>query len=158
MKDVMSVRLDPAGLRRLKDLAKRERKEVSAVARELMDYGWILLMLREYRAGKRSLEAFAQALDVSLSEAIDLLADSECAPLSSTTPISRATRRRANSWPDERAADASRPNGGVGCVPSDGGSGRPGSARRPKQWHSRGHGFDARQLHQLQQPGSGARR
>jgi hypothetical protein len=75
MKDVMSVRLDPEGLRRLKDLAKRERKEISAVARELMDYGWIFLMLREYRAGKRSLETFAQALDVSLSEAIDLLAD-----------------------------------------------------------------------------------
>ena len=75
MKDVMSVRLDAEGLRRLKDLAKREKKEMSAVARELMDYGWTFLMLREYREGKRSLESFARALDVSLSEAIDLLAD-----------------------------------------------------------------------------------
>ena len=75
MKDVMSVRLDAEGLRRLKDLAKREKKEMSAVARELMDYGWIFLMLREYREGKRSLGSFARALDVSLSEAIDLLAD-----------------------------------------------------------------------------------
>lgn len=75
MKDVMSVRLDPEGLRRLKEIAKREKKEMSAVARELMDHGWVFLMLREYREGKRSLGSFAAALGVSLSEAIDLLAD-----------------------------------------------------------------------------------
>lgn len=75
MKDVMSVRLGPKGLRRLKELARREHKELSAVARELMDYGWVFLMLREYREGKRSLGAFAKALGVALSEAIDLLAD-----------------------------------------------------------------------------------
>lgn len=74
MKDVMSVRLDPQGLRRLKGLAKREKKEVSTVARELMDHGWVFLMLREYREGRRSLGSFAKALDLSLSEAIDLLA------------------------------------------------------------------------------------
>jgi predicted DNA-binding protein len=74
MKDVMSVRLDPEGRRRLKELAKREKKEMSAVARELMDYGWIFLMLREYRDGKRSLGSFAKELDLSLSETIDLLA------------------------------------------------------------------------------------
>lgn len=75
MKDVMSVRLDSEGLRRLKELARREKKEMSAVARELMDYGWVFLMLREYREGKRSLGSFAKALGMSLSEAIDLLAD-----------------------------------------------------------------------------------
>jgi hypothetical protein len=71
----MSVRLDSEGLRRLKELARREKKEMSAVARELMDYGWVFLMLREYREGKRSLGSFAKALGMSLSEAIDLLAD-----------------------------------------------------------------------------------
>lgn len=75
MKDVMSVRLGPEGLRRLRELSKREKKEMSAVARELMDYGWVFLMLREYREGKRSLGSFAKELGVSLSEAIDLLAD-----------------------------------------------------------------------------------
>jgi hypothetical protein len=75
MRDVMSVRLDAEGVRRLRDLAKREKKEMSAIARELMDYGWTFLMLREYRQGKRSLGSFAEALDLSLSEAIDLLAD-----------------------------------------------------------------------------------
>ncbi len=28
---------------------------------------------------------------------------------------------------------------------------RPGAAGKPKKWHSRGHGFDPRQLHQIQQ-------
>jgi hypothetical protein len=74
MKDVMSVRLDSEGLRRLKELAKKEKKEMSTVARELMDYGWVFLMLREYREGKRSLGSFSNELGVSLSETIDLLA------------------------------------------------------------------------------------
>lgn len=75
MKDVMSVRLNSEGLRRLRELSKREKKEMSAVARELMDYGWVFLMLREYREGKRSLGSFAKELGVSLAEAIDVLAD-----------------------------------------------------------------------------------
>jgi hypothetical protein len=75
VKDVMSVRLGPEGLRRLRELSKREHKEMSAVARELMDYGWVFLMLREYREGKRSLSSFAKELGVPLSEAIELLAD-----------------------------------------------------------------------------------
>ena len=75
MKDVMSVRLGAEGLRRLKELSKRDKKEMSTVARELMDYGWVFLMLREYREGKQSLGSFAKALGVPLSEAIDLLAD-----------------------------------------------------------------------------------
>ncbi len=75
MKDVMSVRLGSEGLRRLRELAKRDHKELSTVARELMDYGWLFLMLREYREGKRSLGSFAEALGVPLTEAIELLAD-----------------------------------------------------------------------------------
>ncbi len=75
MKDVMSVRLDPEGLRRLKELARREKREMSAAAREHMDYAWRFHMLREYREGKRSLGSFAHELGMSLSEAIDLLAD-----------------------------------------------------------------------------------
>lgn len=75
MKDVMSVRLDPQELKRLRELAKRERKEVSAVARELMDFGWSFLMLREYREGKRSLGSLAEGLGVPLSDVVDLLAD-----------------------------------------------------------------------------------
>ena len=75
MKDVMSVRLNSEGLRRLRELAKRDKKEMSTVARELMDYGWVFLMVREYREGKLSLGSLSKKLGVSLSEAIDLLAD-----------------------------------------------------------------------------------
>jgi hypothetical protein len=75
MKDVMSVRVSSAGRRRLRELARREKKEVSTVARELMDYGWVFLMLRDYRAGRVSLGTFAHKLDIPLSEAIDLLAE-----------------------------------------------------------------------------------
>ena len=75
MKNVMSVRVSSEGRRRLRELARREKKEVSTVARELMDYGWVFLMLRDYRAGRVSLGTFAQKLDIALSEAIDLLAE-----------------------------------------------------------------------------------
>jgi hypothetical protein len=45
------------------------------VARELVNYGWVFLMLREYRKGKISLGTFARRLDLCLSEAIDFLAE-----------------------------------------------------------------------------------
>jgi hypothetical protein len=59
MKDVMRVRVSSEGRRRLRELARREKKEVSTVARELMDYGWVFLMLRDHRAGRVSLGTFA---------------------------------------------------------------------------------------------------
>lgn len=75
MKNVMSVRLDTEALRRLRELAKRERKEISTVARELMDEGWVLLTLREYRQGKLSLGMVAKRLKIPLADVIDLLAE-----------------------------------------------------------------------------------
>ena len=75
MKNVMSVRLDTEALRRLRELAKRERKEISTVARELIDEGWVFLTLREYRQGKLSLGTVAKRLKMPLAEVIDLLAE-----------------------------------------------------------------------------------
>ncbi len=75
MKNVMSVRLDAKALRRLRSLANREKKEMSAVARELMEHGWVFLMLREYGEGKISLGTLAERLGVPLAEAIDLLSE-----------------------------------------------------------------------------------
>ena len=75
MRNVMSVRVSSQGRRRIRELARREQKEVSTVARELMDYGWVFLMLRDYRAGRVSLGTFAHKLDVPFAEAIDLLAE-----------------------------------------------------------------------------------
>ena len=62
MKNVMSVQVSSEGRRRIRELARREQKEVSTVARELMDYGWVFLMLRDYRAGRVSLGTFARQL------------------------------------------------------------------------------------------------
>lgn len=75
MKNVMSVRLDREALRNLREIAKREKKELSTVARELMEQGWVFVTLREYREGKLSLGIVAQRLGMSLSEVIDLLAE-----------------------------------------------------------------------------------
>jgi predicted transcriptional regulator len=71
----MSVRLDREALRNLREIAKREKKELSTVARELMEQGWVFVTLREYREGKLSLGIVAQRLGMSLSEVIDLLAE-----------------------------------------------------------------------------------
>ena len=73
MKNVVTVRLDTEVVGRLRELAIKEKKEVSTVARELIDQGWVFLTLREYREGKLSLGMVAKRLKMSLSEVIDLL-------------------------------------------------------------------------------------
>lgn len=75
MSNVMSVRLDTKGLNRIRELAKRQSKEMSTVARELIEYGWVFLMLREYSEGRISLGTLAERLGVPLNEAIDLLTE-----------------------------------------------------------------------------------
>ena len=75
MKNVLSVRLDESSMKRLHELAKKEKKELSTVARELIEQGWVLTALREYREGHLSLGTMAQRLDLSLSQAIDLLSE-----------------------------------------------------------------------------------
>ncbi len=70
---VLSLRLKDEELARLTALSKQERKDKSTVARELIQYGWEFLMLKSYREGKLSLEGLAQKLNISISEAVDLL-------------------------------------------------------------------------------------
>ena len=72
---VVSLRLKDRDLERLDELSKLERKDRSTAARELLEYGWEFLMLRYYKKGKLSLEGFAKKLNISISEAIDLLAE-----------------------------------------------------------------------------------
>ena len=72
---VISLRLKDKEMERLSELSASEHKEKSSVARELIDYGWEFLMLRQYKKGKISLEGFARKLDISISEAIDLLSE-----------------------------------------------------------------------------------
>ena len=45
------------------------------MARELIDYGWEYLMLRQYRANHLSLSTLAEKLDLSVAETIDLLTE-----------------------------------------------------------------------------------
>jgi predicted HTH domain antitoxin len=72
---VISLRLKEADMKRIQELSLLEQKEKSAVARELINYGWEFLMLKRYREGKLSLGSLAQKLNVSISEAIDMLAE-----------------------------------------------------------------------------------
>lgn len=72
---VISLRLKNRDLERLKELSRLKGKDKSTVARELLEYGWDFLMLKYYKEGKLSLEGLAKKLDISISEAIDLLAE-----------------------------------------------------------------------------------
>jgi hypothetical protein len=60
-------------LERLDELSKATHKDNSTMARELLEYGWDFLMFKHYKEGKLSLAGLAKKLDVSTSEALDLL-------------------------------------------------------------------------------------
>jgi predicted HTH domain antitoxin len=70
---VISLRLKDRELERLDELSKATHKDKSTMARELLEYGWDFLMLKYYKEGKLSLAGLAKKLDVSISEALDLL-------------------------------------------------------------------------------------
>jgi predicted HTH domain antitoxin len=72
---VISLRLKDTDMKKIQELSRLEQKEKSTVARELINYGWEFLMLKRYREGRLSLGLLAQKLDVSISEAIDMLAE-----------------------------------------------------------------------------------
>jgi hypothetical protein len=72
---VISLRLENSELRRIDDLSIQEHKGRSTVVRELIQQGWQFRMLKQYRVGKLSLEGLAKNLDLSIGEAIDLLAE-----------------------------------------------------------------------------------
>ena len=72
---VISLRLKETDMQRIRELSSLEQKEKSTVARELINYGWQFLMLKRYREGKLSLSTLARRLNLSLSEAIDMLAE-----------------------------------------------------------------------------------
>jgi hypothetical protein len=70
---VISLRLKDRDMERREELSMSERKDKSAIARELLEYGWDFLMLKSYKEGKLSLTGLAKKLDISISEAIDML-------------------------------------------------------------------------------------
>ena len=72
---VISLRLKDKEKKRIEELSRLENKNKSIIARELIDYGWEFLMIRHYKDKKLSLENLAKKLDISISEAIDLLSE-----------------------------------------------------------------------------------
>ena len=70
---VISLRLKDRDLERLDELSRATHKDKSTMARELLEYGWDFLMFKYYKEGKLSLAGLAKKLDVSISEALDLL-------------------------------------------------------------------------------------
>jgi len=72
---VISLRLKDSELKRIDDLSRIERKDRSTVARELIQYGWELVMLKQYRDGRLSLSSLSKQLEISVSETIDLLSE-----------------------------------------------------------------------------------
>ncbi len=72
---VISLRLENSELRRIDDLSSQEHKGRSTVARELIRQGLQFRMLKQYREGKLSLGSLAKNLDISVGEAIDMLAE-----------------------------------------------------------------------------------
>jgi predicted HTH domain antitoxin len=72
---VISLRLKDREIKRINELSKMGNKDKSAVARELIEYGWEFLMIKLYREGKMSLSTLASKLELSVSETIDLLTE-----------------------------------------------------------------------------------
>ena len=70
-----SFRLDDKELERIEKLAQEKGEDKSQSVRELLDYGWEYLMIRQYKEGKLSLSRLSQELEEPISEVIDLLAD-----------------------------------------------------------------------------------
>ena len=72
---VVSLRLKDTQTKYIAKLAKKEGKDKTKVIRELIEYGFDYLMLKEYKEGRISLGKLANELSFSVSETIDLLAD-----------------------------------------------------------------------------------
>jgi len=73
MSEVMSLRLTEEEKDILNRVAEEEGKDLSATARELIEYGRKYRVLQLYKEGKISLGKAADELDLSLTEFIDLL-------------------------------------------------------------------------------------
>ncbi len=98
---VMSLRVDEKAMRRLERLAKRQKRDRSEVARELLADGWTLSVLRRFKQGKVSLGSAASELDMSISELLDLFSEfGVSAPLSYDAYLEGLETLEARRHPD----------------------------------------------------------
>ncbi|MFO8109758.1 MAG: UPF0175 family protein [Thermoplasmata archaeon] len=73
MSKVMSLRLSEHEKKILKEVAEEEGKDLSATARELIEYGRKFRVIQHYKDGKISLGKAADELEVPLTDFMDLL-------------------------------------------------------------------------------------
>jgi len=72
---VISLRLSKEQIAQISKLSSQKKEGKSKVVRELLQEGWILHWLKQYRAGKVSIGKMAEELGLSVSEVLDLLAE-----------------------------------------------------------------------------------
>jgi hypothetical protein len=75
MREVLSVRLDEHWLERLRLISRDKSADLSSIARDLMEHGWVYMKIRDYRQGKLSFASFAKETNLSLIEAIRFLGE-----------------------------------------------------------------------------------
>lgn len=73
MTKVMSLRLSEDEKKLLEEVAAEEGKDLSATARELIEYGRKYRVLQMYKDGRISLGKAADELELPLTEFMDLL-------------------------------------------------------------------------------------
>ena len=70
-----SFRLDDEELERIEKLAQKKGESKSKTVRELLDYGWEYLMIKQYKEGKLSLSKLCQELGEPIIDVLDKLSD-----------------------------------------------------------------------------------
>ena len=72
---VVSVRLNDSQMAHIEKLAEKQGKGKAEMMRDLIEYGFDHLLMKEYKAGRISLGKLATELSLSVGETIDLLSE-----------------------------------------------------------------------------------
>lgn len=75
MSKVITLRLKEKELNFIRALSDIEKEDRSYITRKLIRYGWVYVVLKDYKEGKISLGKAAKSLDTNITGMIELLAD-----------------------------------------------------------------------------------
>jgi len=75
MAEVVSFRFREHELQHIDRLSHIKSLDKTSAARELIEYGWTLYVLKQYKEGRISIERTAKELHTTISELIDLLSE-----------------------------------------------------------------------------------
>ncbi|MDD5673871.1 MAG: hypothetical protein PHC61_06900 [Chitinivibrionales bacterium] len=70
---ILTVRIEKQEKNRLEEFARKKRLNRTQAVKELLESGFMLSQLQEYKEGNLSLERLSEALDVSVIEALSLV-------------------------------------------------------------------------------------